>query len=55
MLSTNSTGLMSTFLWDSGSSHDDHSAMSMIVSLLPKESTLDGSGAGDVCYPYFFE
>lgn len=46
---------MSTFLWNSGISDDNHLAMSTIVSLLPKESILDGSGAGDVFYPNFFE
>lgn len=55
MVSTNSIGLTSTFLWNSGISDDDLSAMSMIVSLFPKESILDGSGAGGMFYPYFFE
>ena len=46
-------GLKSTSFWNSHISRDDdHSAMSVIVSLPLKESTLDGSGAGDMFYPY---
>lgn len=55
MLSTNFTGLMSISVQGSGISDNDHSDMSMIVSLLTKKSILDGSGAGDMFYPYFFE
>lgn len=55
MVSTNSIGLTLTFLWNSGISEDDLSAMSMIVNLFPKEFILDGSGAGGMFYPYFFE
>lgn len=46
---------MSISVQGSGISDNDHSDMSMIVSLLTKKSILDGSGAGDMFYPYFFE
>ena len=47
-------GLKSTSFWNSHILGDnDHPAMSVIVSLPLKDSTLDGSDAGDMFYLYF--